>query len=115
MFTLTEVFTASHTCSFSFSTPSATGSATPVAIAECVGQGVGFEDVPSATVSPFTFTRSMFGKPITTVVFDVATLSQGSGNSNGGGRSQGAIPMELQFSLFLTVMGVVLGGGMVLI
>ena len=71
--------------------------------------------MPSATVNPYTDTQSVLGIPRTTVVFDVATLSQGSGNSNGGGRSQGAIPMELQFSLFLTVMGVVLGGGMVLI
>jgi hypothetical protein len=117
-FTLTETFTVGATCSFTFSTPSAqaTGSATPVPvpIGECVGQGVGFQFAPSATVSPVTYTQSMFGRPMTTVVFDVATLSQDSGKSNGGRRPQGAVSMRL-FPLLLVVMGVVLGGGMVLI
>jgi hypothetical protein len=116
--TLTEVLTDRVSCSsLSYSSAPAIGSVTPVPvpIAECVGvQGLG-DITPSATFSLSTYTQSMFGTPVTTVVFDAATLSQGSGNSNSSGRSQGATPMGLQFSLFLTVMGVVLGGGMVLI
>jgi hypothetical protein len=119
-FTLTEVFTDRVSCSsLSYSSAPAIGSVTPapVPIAECVGvQGLLLGDItPSATLSLSTYTQSMFGTPVTTVVFDAATLSQGSGNSNSSGRSQGVAPMGLQFSLFLTVMGVVLGGGMVLI
>jgi hypothetical protein len=87
----------------------------PVPIGECVGQGVGFELVPSATIDSYTITQSVLGRPLTTVVFDAATFSQNSGNSNGSGRSQSSIPMVLQFPLLLTVLGVVLGGGMVLI
>ena len=118
IYTLTEVFTLGATCSLSFSTPSATGSATPVPvpIGECIEVGAEFVDGPSATTSLYTITQSMFGTPVTTAAFDAAALSQGSANnSNGGRRSQGTVPIGLQFSLCLTVMGVVLGGAMVLI
>jgi hypothetical protein len=113
-FTLTEAYTAGVTCSFSWSTPSATGSATPVPvpIGECIGVGVGYPITPSATVSLYTNTYSVIGRPLTSVVFDVATLSQGSsGNSNDSRRSHDAAG----FSLSLTVVGVVVGCAMVLI
>jgi hypothetical protein len=55
----------------------------------------------------------VLGRPLTTVVFDEATLSQG--NSNDCRRSQDPVPMILQLSLLLTVLGMVLGGTMVLI
>jgi hypothetical protein len=60
----------------------------------------------------------VLGIPVTTVVFDVATLTQSSatsGSSNDSGRSQCAVPMGLQLSMLLIVLGVVLGGGILLI